>query len=292
MKKPYESLEISTEYQSPNYAYRTTHIVQHHTVADFQRTLGIFLKPDSVSAHYVIDKTGVVCNLVPDDLVAWHAGVGEFTKGSNFNPKGRVAPSSLNLHSIGIENVNTGNEPFPEEQIRSNAHLMNLLHDKYKFNPLLVVGHSDWSPGRKIDPSPYFPWAKFAESARIYDTEINFGAWAFIDKRSDVDIISWEQILATSTKDEVESTLKAEIQAKLSNLGYVCDTDQKLQDAIFSFNIHYGSQEVVKLPDFEDNWNKIYESNTLENRESLAYWSEINDQIIGDIFDQFDAAKT
>lgn len=290
MKKPYESLEISTEYQSPNYTHKIEYIVQHHTVGDFQSTLNTFLRPDTVSAHYVIARG--VYNLVPDTEAPWHAGVGEFTKGSKFNPKGRVAPSSLNLHSISIENVNTGNEPFPEEQIKLNAYLMNLLHDKYKFNPLLVVGHSDWSPGRKIDPSPYFPWAKLAESARLYDTEINFGAWSFTDKRSDVDIIPWQQILASQNKDETESTLKAEIQAKLSNLGYVCDTDQKLQNAIFAFNIHYGSEELVKSPSFEDHWNKIWESNTSTTRETLVYWSEINDQIIGDLFDQFDVVKT
>ncbi|AVP88108.1 hypothetical protein phytr_11830 [Candidatus Phycorickettsia trachydisci] len=291
MKKAYESLPISTEYQSPNYTHKIECIVQHHTVADFRGTLDIFLTPDKVSAHYVIDKTGNVYNLVPDTVAAWHAGVGEFTKGSKFNPKGRIA--SLNLHSIGIENVNTGNELFPEEQMRSNAYLLNILHDKYKFNPLLVVGHSDWAPGRKIDPSPFFPWAKFARashSAEGFGTEMDFGAWAFIDKRSNVDIISWQQILASQSKDEVESTLKADIQSKLSTLGYVCDTDQKLQDAILAFNIHYGSEEIVKLPHFEDHWNKIYESNTSENREPLVYWSDTNDKIMGEIFNQFDAA--
>jgi len=289
MDKSGKFLEINTEYQSPNYTHKIEYIVQHHTAGGFRGTINHFLTPGTVSAHYVIDKTGAVYNLVPDTVAAWHAGVGEFTKGSYLNPKGRTA--SLNFHSIGIENVNTGNEIFPEEQMRSNAYLLNLLHDQYKFNPLLVVGHSDWAPGRKIDPSPFFPWAKFARashSSEGYGTEKDFGAWAFI-KRSDVDIITWKQILESQSKDEVESTLKADIQSKLSALGYVCDTDQKLQDAIFAFNIHYGSEELLKLPHFEDHWNKIYENNTAENRELLVYWSDTHYDIMGNISDQFKA---
>jgi N-acetyl-anhydromuramyl-L-alanine amidase AmpD len=47
-----------------------------------------------------------IYRVVEDEKRAWHAGVSDWG-----------AASSLNYESIGIEIVNHGNHPFPDEQV-------------------------------------------------------------------------------------------------------------------------------------------------------------------------------
>jgi len=61
-----------------------------------------------VSAHYLISNTGVVEQLVPEEMRAWHAGVGTWR-----------GLDDINSRSIGIELDNRGTHPFSEPQMTS-----------------------------------------------------------------------------------------------------------------------------------------------------------------------------
>ena len=65
-----------------------------------------------VSCHYLINRKGIITQLVKDKNVAWHAGKSKWKKFVN-----------LNYNSIGIELVNKGHQfgyqNFSKEQINS-----------------------------------------------------------------------------------------------------------------------------------------------------------------------------
>jgi N-acetylmuramoyl-L-alanine amidase len=137
------------------------------------------------SAHLVISRDGSITQIIPFNIVAWHAG--------NSSYKGR---DGFNKYSIGIEIdnagrlVKAGNEyiswfgrSYPEEEIMEGVHrneskpsywhrytekqieavydVCDELVDTYRISEIL--GHEEISPGRKIDPGPAFPLDKLRE---------------------------------------------------------------------------------------------------------------------------------
>lgn len=98
-----------------------------------------------VSAHYVIEESGEIHTLVPEDRRAWHAGKAYW-----------AGESDINSVSIGIEIVNPGHEfgycAFPEHQITSLIRLSQGIIKRYGIAAPRVLGHSDVAPGRKTDP--------------------------------------------------------------------------------------------------------------------------------------------
>lgn len=109
-----------------------------------------------VSAHYLIEESGMLHNLVPEDRRAWHAGLSYW-----------AGERDINGVSIGIELVNPGHEfgyrPFPEAQITSLIRVCQGLMKRYEIPPSRVLGHSDVAPGRKTDPGELFPWELLAQ---------------------------------------------------------------------------------------------------------------------------------
>lgn len=101
-----------------------------------------------VSAHLHISRSGKVTQQVKFNVVAWHAGKSEW--------KGK---SGLNAYSIGIELQNSGKQEYTEIQIQTLIDVCKSLNLTYKLTEW--VGHSDISPGRKVDPGEQFPWDKF-----------------------------------------------------------------------------------------------------------------------------------
>ena len=106
-----------------------------------------------VSCHYLINRKGLVIQMVKDKDIAWHAGK---SKWGNYK--------NLNYNSIGIELVNKGHEHgyqnFSKKQINSLLKLCKKLKKKYAIKQKNFLGHSDISPLRKIDPGEKFPWKK------------------------------------------------------------------------------------------------------------------------------------
>jgi len=134
------------------------------------------------SAHLVIGRDGKITQLVPFNVVAWHAGASSWE-----------GVSGLNNHSIGIELDNVGRldqvagkwvSPLkivvPDDQVRVARHkndapgtppsgwqtytaeqidatfsVAQALISQYQLQD--IIGHDDIAPGRKSDPGPDFP---------------------------------------------------------------------------------------------------------------------------------------
>ncbi len=115
-----------------------------------------------VSSHYLINQSGKIYRMVPDNLIAWHAGKSCWGKYKN-----------INKNSIGIELVNKGHQfgytSFKKRQLLSLINICEKLIKKYKIKSKNIVGHSDVAPQRKIDPGEKFPWSKLAKK--------NIGIW-------------------------------------------------------------------------------------------------------------------
>ena len=114
-----------------------------------------------VSAHYFIKKNGNILSLVPDLYEAWHAGRSKW-----------CSHKSLNKSSIGIEIQNSGHEnkyeKFTPNQINALKKLLKKLIINYKINRKNVLGHSDISPDRKMDPGEKFPWKNLSKLKLAY----------------------------------------------------------------------------------------------------------------------------
>ncbi|MBU2461401.1 N-acetylmuramoyl-L-alanine amidase [bacterium] len=137
------------------------------------------------SAHLVIGRDGSTTQLMPFNIIAWHAG--------NSTYKGRIG---FNKYALGIEIDNAGrltksggryvawfgrtyleedvieavhrNESKPsywhrytEEQIAVVYDICVELIDVYRISEIL--GHEEISQGRKSDPGPAFPLDKLRE---------------------------------------------------------------------------------------------------------------------------------
>ena len=146
---------------SPNFdARRPTLVVLHHTSNNStDRALTTLTSPErKVSAHYLIGRDGEIIQLVEETQRAWHAG--ESWWGGNID---------VNSASIGIELDNNGDEPFPDVQIDALLGLLTDLQQRYNIPRANFIGHADVAPGRKVDPSAWFPWRRLAENG--------FGLW-------------------------------------------------------------------------------------------------------------------
>ena len=119
-------------------------------------------KKAKVSCHYLINKRGDIIQMVPENKTAWHAGISRWKNYRN-----------LNINSIGIELVNKGHrfgyEKFNDLQINRLIVLCKNIRKKYNIKKNNILGHSDISPLRKIDPGEKFPWKKLSKH--------NLGSW-------------------------------------------------------------------------------------------------------------------
>lgn len=145
---------------SPNYGERRENaaidmLVLHYTgMPDADQACRWLCNPESeVSSHYFVYEDGRVLQLVPEAQRAWHAGAGSW-KGTG----------DINSRSIGIEISNPGHPagcpPFPEGQVQAVIALCQDILARNRIAAELVLGHSDTSPGRKVDPGEAFPWAQ------------------------------------------------------------------------------------------------------------------------------------
>ncbi|MBS1730933.1 MAG: N-acetylmuramoyl-L-alanine amidase [Bacteroidetes bacterium] len=135
-------------------------VIIHHTdQSSCEQTLKTFtMTKTQVSAHYVICKDGTIFHMLNDYFRAWHAGVSQW---------GNL--TDVNSASIGIELDNDAHSIFPDVQIQSLLKLLSSLKKKYNIPTANFIGHADIAPGRKVDPSRFFPWKTLAENG--------FGYW-------------------------------------------------------------------------------------------------------------------
>lgn len=158
---PTGTVERPFEMPSPNFnERRPNYIVLHQTSNDdAARALRTLTSPDrAVSAHYLVDRDGLIYRLVDESKRAWHAGASYWG-----------GQTDLNSTSIGIELDNNGEEPFPQVQITALLDLLRDVQMRNSIPPANVIGHGDIAPQRKVDPSALFPWHRLAEAG--------FGLW-------------------------------------------------------------------------------------------------------------------
>lgn len=158
--KKYSELPAS-ERPSPNFgARRPNFIILHHTADNTaEDSLRTLTTPRfEVSSHYLIGRDGKLYYLVDELARAWHAGESYWG-----------GTTDLNSASIGIELDNNGKEPFAEPMIATLLQLLGDLKTRYKIPTANFLAHGDIIPGRKVDPSRFFPWKQLAERG--------FGLW-------------------------------------------------------------------------------------------------------------------
>lgn len=110
-----------------------------------------------VSAHFLVDRMGLLTQYVPVFRRAWHAGQSQW--------RGR---SACNDFSVGIELEGTNKIPFTDRQYQRLGGLVRTLQVGIQERGQgsleeddHIVGHEHISPGRKWDPGPYFDWVRF-----------------------------------------------------------------------------------------------------------------------------------
>ena len=150
---PYPAMAHAFDAQPPG-ARRIDMIVLHATAGTRQGDLYTLSGRDRrhlVSCHYYITKLGEIYQLVQDKDIAWHAGV-SYWQGE----------SSCNRFSLGIEleNLNDGNDKYPQPQMDAALWLMQTKVRQYAIPRSRFVRHLDVAPRRKVDPRG-FPWESF-----------------------------------------------------------------------------------------------------------------------------------
>jgi N-acetylmuramoyl-L-alanine amidase len=108
-----------------------------------------------VSAHFLIERSGRIWQLVTEAERAWHAGVSSWQ-----------GETDMNSVSVGIELVNRGHQwgyqEFPAPQISACAELVQDIMRRHNIPERNILGHSDIAPQRKEDPGELFPWQELA----------------------------------------------------------------------------------------------------------------------------------
>jgi AmpD protein len=99
-----------------------------------------------VSAHFYIQRSGVIWQFVSCDDRAWHAGQSHY--------RGR---GNCNDDSIGIEIEGLEGDPFDLVQYDALESLCPALLQRYPIE--YIAGHEHIAPGRKADPGAGFDWA-------------------------------------------------------------------------------------------------------------------------------------
>jgi N-acetylmuramoyl-L-alanine amidase len=137
----------------------------------------------NVSAHLVIGRDGSITQLVPFNMIAWHAGassweglngLNKYSFGFELDNNGRLNRkdnqwASIFGHVIPDDEVLVANhkngkgpygwQTYPEAQLTAAIEASQALFLEYKL--LDVVGHDDIAPLRKYDPGPAFPMESF-----------------------------------------------------------------------------------------------------------------------------------
>jgi N-acetylmuramoyl-L-alanine amidase len=194
---------------------RPNFVIIHHTAQNTcNQTLKTFtLTRTQVSAHYVICRDGSVHHMLNDLLRAHHAGVSKWGNATD-----------INSSSIGIEIDNNGFELFTDPQINSLIDLLGRLKRAYNIPVTNFVGHADVAPGRKVDPSRYFPWQKLAENG--------FGLWydtTHVTVPENFNFLQAMRIVGYNIKDSVAAIQSFKIHfTPMDSTKTINDADRKI----------------------------------------------------------------
>jgi N-acetylmuramoyl-L-alanine amidase len=177
-------LSYANQVPSPNFGgllKNPTLLIIHYTAGRnlASSTRWLCDKKAKASAHIIIGKDGTVNQLVPLNLVAWHAGESEWKGLTHCNSRSIGIELDNNgplvLNDGKFQSIVTGDtiqssdvvklqhknpdchfkywEKYPTPQLTK---LYQVVQDIVKAFPSIVeiVGHDDVAPGRKWDPGP------------------------------------------------------------------------------------------------------------------------------------------
>ena len=155
----------------------TSAVVEHRDDPYNEDYLRALFTENEVSTHYLIDREGTVHCYVPEDRVAWHAGVGEWLEDSRYT-------NTMNEYAIGIELAAIGAEAdmekylpegeystldpsligFTDAQYDALTGLVADLCSRYAIpkDREHIIGHDDYSP-EKHDPGELFDWSRILQ---------------------------------------------------------------------------------------------------------------------------------
>ncbi|WP_353279558.1 N-acetylmuramoyl-L-alanine amidase [Wolbachia endosymbiont (group B) of Xanthorhoe designata] len=147
-------------------------VVVHHTESPTLKSTKYALNSSGISVQLIVDRDGSITLMVPLEKRAWHAGI-SYAKVQVDNVVEELR--KLNDYSIGIEIVNTGLEPFPEEQMKSVKDLILYLMKRFKIRKDMIFSHAEigtivYSSAiegyamRKPDPHKLFDWELLEKS--------------------------------------------------------------------------------------------------------------------------------
>jgi len=176
-----------------------------------------------VSAHYLVDEAGAITQMVPEDRRAWHAGAASWG-----------GETDINSRSIGIEINNGGPQSaqpeFPGSQIDAVIELARGILARHPIPPHRVLAHSDVSPGRKIDPGPFFPWGRLAAAG--------IGLWPEPPAPGDDEGMG----------PGASGSRVSELQRQLAAFGYGLKAsgvyDNETQTVVAAFQLHFRPERV------------------------------------------------
>ncbi len=137
--------------------------------------LATIFAQSQTSAHYVIDRNGMIYALVPENRAAWHAGKGEWQGDSRYTNR-------MNQYAIGIELLAIGSQQDMAKYLTAQQYdalrkedvgfttaqylaLDRLLADILERNPGItadrqhILGHDEYT-ARKNDPGELFDWGR------------------------------------------------------------------------------------------------------------------------------------
>lgn len=139
--------EIS--HASPNFDASRRHeqlgVCFHHSAENFDDSLAILTDAARrVSYHCLIDFDGTRCTLVPDDAIAFHAGVSRF--------RGRAACNNFLLGCSFAGNTNRA--PLTAQQIESALEWLALRWQRNGWSHTCMTDHRQIAPERKDDLKP------------------------------------------------------------------------------------------------------------------------------------------
>jgi len=250
-----------------------THLVIHHIEAvDFEVALNL-LKENQVSAHYLINYSGDIFQLVDDCNIAYHAGV------SYWN-----GYDGLNQSSIGIELVNPSpfKKNFSRKQIRSLIWLLKELKDKYKILNRNIVGHSDVAYhretkflNRKQDPSQLFVW-NFLKNNNLSFYQSNSTIkyiTEYLKKERDIIFFGLDSIFENGANN-IKNVDLIDIKTKLHKIGYLVTNfnnifDEEMLNLSIVFNRRFNRSKFL-----------------IKNQNASGYWYYTSQLILEDIYNQ------
>jgi AmpD protein len=142
---PYPEYRLLSPNRDDSRRHEAWGVLFHHTELGYEETIARMMDSASrVSYHVVIAADGRRCQLVPDESVAWHAGLSHFA--------GRDGCNDFML-GLSFEG-DTALRPLTEAQIASAIEWLELRWAARGWSIERIADHRQVAPGRKRDLEP------------------------------------------------------------------------------------------------------------------------------------------